>query len=246
MYCSACYPGSCYVKLDKRDCKYTCTNCTNLKAAKTLKRVYPVTLFHYKYSDAVGYLCKAGLCYSIAKRFSEAGIVYEQAAAHERNLGATVSAASLYHEAAKCIEKDNPHHALMCYSKAISAYCQVKRFTTAARLEIDSARLLEEDKNFKGAREHWQRAENLIRTSGTNDSWADRCQLRVAEHAVRCQDFNAAAHMFEQVGVASLGHNLLKFNVPGHFMLALLCMFATVSHFELHWFCQFVFCCFTQ
>ncbi len=159
--------------------------------------------------------------------------MYEQAALHEQNLGATVSAASLYHEAAKWIEKDNPHHALMCYSKAINAYCQIKRFTTAAKLEIDSARLLEEDKNFKGAREHWQRAENLIRTSGENDAWATRCQLRVAEHTLRCQDFSEAAHMFEQVGVASLSHNLLKFNVPGHFMLALVCMFATVSCFEL-------------
>ncbi len=209
--------------------------------------MYPVTLFHCKYSDAIEYLCKAGLYYCIAKRFNEAGIVYEQAADHERNLRATVSAASLYHEAAKCIEKDDPQHARICYSKAISAYCQVKRFTTAARLEIDSARLLEEDKNFKGAREHWQRAENFIRTSVTNDTWADRCQLRAAEHAVRCKDFNAAAHMFEQVGVANLSHNLLKFNVPGHFMLALLCMFATVSRFEIHWLpCQLKFYRFTQ
>ncbi len=203
------------MKLDRKDCKYTCTNCANLKAAKILKRAYPVTLFHYKYSDAIEYLCKAGLHYSIAKRFSEAGLVYEQAAAHERNLATTAPAASLYHEVAKCIENDDPHHALICYSKAISAYCHVKRFTTAARLQIDSVRLLEENKNFKGAREHWQRAENLIRTSGTNDAWADRCQQRAAEHAVRCQDFNAAAHMFEQIGVASLSHNLLKFNVPG-------------------------------
>jgi Soluble NSF attachment protein, SNAP len=49
-------------------------------------------------------------------------------------------------QAALCYRKDDPEESVLCYSRAVNQYCQVGRFATAARLELDIAGIYSDDR----------------------------------------------------------------------------------------------------
>ncbi|CAM9522243.1 unnamed protein product, partial [Choristocarpus tenellus] len=78
------------------------------QAEKVQRRFYTDNITHFKYHDASFYQEKAATCFRIAKRFQDAGASYKSCGRMEEKLGRADVAASFYHIAAQCFQKDDP------------------------------------------------------------------------------------------------------------------------------------------
>ncbi|CBJ26269.1 conserved unknown protein [Ectocarpus siliculosus] len=116
------------------------------EAEKAQRRVYMGPMARFKFQDASNYLELAGQCFRVAKRFQDAGVAYKQCGRLEEKLNNPEVAASFYHEAALCFQKDDPQEAAACYLSAINLFCQRQLFSTAARLECEVAELMQNDR----------------------------------------------------------------------------------------------------
>ncbi|CAM9280978.1 unnamed protein product, partial [Hapterophycus canaliculatus] len=160
----------------------------------------------------------------------DAGAAYKQCGRLEERLNNPEVAASLYHEAALCFQKDDPQEAAVCYLSAINLFCQGQRFSTAARLECEVAELMQSDRNRRLAIVHFLKAADFYRASTCFDEATDRCLLKAstlqrAAHTLGLgQSYLEAAALFQEVGRRMLVDDLLKFNTPDTFLKSVLCL----------------------
>eukprot|EP00903_Cladosiphon_okamuranus_P017757 g16345.t1 len=186
--------------------------------------MYMGPLNRFKFQDASHYLELAGQCFRVAKRFQDAGVAYKQCGRLEEKLKNPEVAASFYHEAALCFQKDDPQEAAACYLSAINLFCQKHRFSTAARLECEVAELMQNDRNRRLAIVHYIKAAYFYRANTCCDEATDRCLLKAAHALGLGESYVEAATLFEEVGRRMLVDDLLKFNTPDAFLKAALCL----------------------
>ncbi|CAM9176613.1 unnamed protein product, partial [Ectocarpus fasciculatus] len=194
------------------------------QAEKAQRRVYMGPMSRFKFQDASNYLELAGQCFRVAKRFQCAGVAYKQCGRLEDKLNNPEVAASFYHEAALCFQKDDPQEAAACYLSAINLFCQRQLFSTAARLECEVAELMENDRNRRLAIVHHIKAADFYRANTCFEEATDRCLLKAAHALALSESYVEAASLFQEVGRRMLVDDLLGFNTPDTFLKAVLCL----------------------
>ena len=135
-------------------------------------------------------------------------------------------AASSYQDAALCYKKTNTPQAVLLYKEVVSIHIDLGRFTTAAKVQKEIGELYEAEGDSASASEAYQTAADYYQAE-ENNSTANQMLLKVAGLAATQKDYKRAIEIYEQVGIASLESNLLKFSVKDYLLRAGLCRLAT-------------------
>jgi alpha-soluble NSF attachment protein len=105
--------------------------------------------------------------------------------------------------------------AVNCLSKAIEIYTDMGRFTMAARHHISIAEIYETDVgDLEKAMQHYEQAADYYKGEESNSS-ANKCLLKVAQHAAQMDKFEKAIGIYEDVRLLSRVSPLLLSLVRG-------------------------------
>lgn len=179
-----------------------------------------------KYEDAEELYSKAANQYKVGKEWDLAGATFEKAAQCHMKMQSPHDAARSYQDAAMCYKKTNTKQAVLLYKEVVSIHIDLGRFTSAAKVQKDVGELLEAEGDTEKAVEAYQTAADYYQAEESN-STANQMLLKVAELSATRKDYRKAIDIYEQVAIASLESNLLKFSVKNYLFSAGLCRLAT-------------------
>jgi len=179
-----------------------------------------------KYEDAEELYTKAANQLKVAKSWDAAGKAFEKAAQCHLKLGSPHDAARSYQDAALCYKKTNASQAVMLYKEVVSIQIDLGRFSTAAKTQKEIGELYEAEGDAEKAKDAFQTAADYYQAEEQNSS-ANQMLLKVAELCAGSADYTRAVEIFEQVAIASLESNLLKFSVKNYLLSAGLCRLAS-------------------
>lgn len=179
-----------------------------------------------KYEDAEELYSKAANQLKVAKQWDAAGAAFEKAAQCHLKMQSPHDAARSYQDAAMCYKKTNTQQAVLLYKEVVSLHIDLGRFTSAAKVQKEIAELYEADCDVANASEAYQTAADYYQAEESN-STANQMLLKVAELAAGSKDYKRAIELYEQVAIASLESNLLKFSVKNYLFSAGLCRLAS-------------------
>ena len=178
-----------------------------------------------KYEDAEEMYKKAANQFKVHKSWDEAGAAFEKAAGCNLKLQSPQDVASSYQDAGNCYRKTNARQALRCFKEVVAVHIDLGRFTMAAKIQKEIGELLEADGDTSGALDEYQKAADYYQAEESH-SQANQVLLKVAEIAAGVKDYTRAVEIYEQVAIASLESNLLRFSVKGYLLNAGLCRLA--------------------
>jgi len=184
------------------------------------------SLFGNKYEDAEVLYSKAANQLKVAKNWDGAGAAFEKAAQCHLKMESPHDAATAYNDAAVCYKKTNSAQAVLLYKEVVSIHIDLGRFSSAAKVQKEIGELLEAVGDSAGAMDAYQTAADYYQAEESN-STANQMLLKVAGLASMCKDYKRAVEIYEQVAIASLESNLLKFSVKDYLLRAGLCRLAT-------------------
>lgn len=141
-----------------------------------------------------------------------AGATFEKSASCHLKLQSPHEAASSYTDAAHCFKKTNVEKAVLLYKEVVSIHIDMGRFSQAAKIQKEMGELHESAADTQAAMEAYQTAADYY-ASEESHSTANQMLLKVAELATGCGDIKRAIEIYEQVAIASLESNLLKYSV---------------------------------
>ena len=109
--------------------------------------------------------------------------------------------------------------AVELYEEAIAIYCDMGRFSNAAKLEKEIAEMYENDNQPDKSMQHYQQAANYFQGE---DSVAaeNQCLLKVAHFSALNEKYDDAIAIYEKVAQACLEKNVLKYSAKGHLFCA--------------------------
>lgn len=176
-----------------------------------------------KVDEAIECYTRAANMFKMAKKWSNAGKAFVEAANLHMKSGTKHDAACNLLDAANCYKKTDNAEAIECLSRAIVIYTDMGRFTMAAKHHQTIAEIYETDcVDQEKAVEHYEQAASYFKGEESNSS-ANKCLLKVAHHAALLQNYDKAIHIYEQVGSSSLESSLLKYSAKEYFFRAALC-----------------------
>ena len=161
--------------------------------------------------------------FKMAKKWSEAGRAFCEAADLHWKAGNKHDAATGYCDAGTCFKKTDPNEAVNCISKAIEIYTDMGRFNIAAKHHMTVAEIYETELvDIEKAITHYEQAADYYKGEESNTS-ANRCLLTVARYAAQLEKYQKAIDIYEEVGAVSVESPLLKYSAKEHFFRAALC-----------------------
>lgn len=195
------------------------------KADKKLAS-WSASLFGNKYEDAEEIYKQAANQFKAAKCWNDAGETFEKAAACHLKLKSPHEVATSYQDAAVCYRKVDTAAAVRCYQQTSEIHIELGRFTSAAKVQKEIGELYEAEGNTELALKAYQQAADHYLAEESH-SQANQVLLKVAGLAADAQDYTRAIEIYEQVAIASLESNLLRFSVKGYLLSAGICRLAT-------------------
>ena len=159
------------------------------------------------------------------------------------NIGKPHEAAVFSLRSAEIMRRVDIADAVDHYENAISMYCEIGRFFTAANIAVGVAELFEEDRNVEEAMNYYKQAADYYRGEGYRTP-ANVQLLKVAHNAALLERFDFATESFEAVIIDYMDDNLKRLNVKDLFLRAGLCQLANggsihgglESHKVLQWY----------
>lgn len=179
-----------------------------------------------KYEDAEEIYKAAANQFKAAKLWTEAGETFEKCAECHLKLKSPHDVATCYQDAAVCYRKTNVDAAVRCYTQTSEIHIELGRFTSAAKVQKEIGELYEAEGNTSAALTAFQSAAEYYMAEESH-SQANQVLLKVAALASAAQDYNRAIEIYEQVAIASLESNLLRFSVKAYLLSAGICRLAT-------------------
>ena len=155
----------------------------------------------------------------------EAGDAFSRCADCQTHLKSPHEAATFYVEAANCFKKVDPSSAMNFFRNAIALYCELGRFTTAAKHQQAIAELHEEDGELTEAIENYQQASDYYLGEDAKAK-SNACLLKIATFASdeKIANYDRAIDIFEQVAETCLEKPLTKYNAKGYYLQAGFCV----------------------
>lgn len=194
------------------------------KADAALKR-FSLFSSSTKYEDAVDCYLKAANNFKMAKKWQEAGDAYNKCAECHIKLKSTHEAATYFVHAADMYKRVDPAAAISHYRHAITMFCEIGRFNSAAKHAEMIGELYEGDANLEEAITYFQQAADYY--AGEDATTREgKCKNKVAKHSASLSRYDVAYRNFEELGSKALESNLLKFNAKKHFLHAGFCLLA--------------------
>jgi len=195
------------------------------KAEKKLKGFGGIFGGNSKWEEAGDMYTKAANLYKMSKAWDQAGAAYQKASECHLKLQSKHEAASNYINAANCYKKSNMTTASQCMKQAIEFYTDEGRFSIAAKHQKELAELYEAEADLENAIANYQTAADYYEGEGSSSS-ANQCLLKVALFSAQLERYDKAIELYEQVAIASIDNNLLKWSVKEYFLRAGLCHLA--------------------
>ena len=109
--------------------------------------------------------------------------------------------------------------AVELYEEAISIYCDMGRFSNAAKLEKEIAEMYENDNQPDKCVQHYQQAANYFQGEDSVTS-ENQCLLKVAHFQALSEKYEEAIAIYVKVAQACLEKNVLKYSAKGHLFCA--------------------------
>lgn len=176
-----------------------------------------------KVEEACDMYVRAANMFKMAKKWSQAGNAFCEAAQLHLKSGSRHDAATAYVDAGNCFKKVDPNEATSVLLKAVEIYTDMGRFTIAAKHHITIAEIYEtEAVDIEKAIQHYEQAADYFKGEESNSS-ANKCLLKVAQYAAQLEQYEKAIEIYEKVGQSSLESSLLKYSAKEHFFRAALC-----------------------
>lgn len=97
--------------------------------------------------DAIECYQRAANMFKMAKKWSQAGSAFCEAANLHGKAGSRHDAATNYVDASNCYKKTDPNEAVNCLHRAIDIYTDMGRFTIAAKHHQSIAEMFENEAN---------------------------------------------------------------------------------------------------
>ena len=150
---------------------------------------------------------------------------YDKCAQCHIKLSSPHEAATQLVAAADMFRRVEPASSITYYQKAISMFCEMGRFSTAAKHCEMIGDLYEKDNNVEEAITFFQQAGDYYMGEDAT-SKANKCFDKVAKHSATLSRYDKASEIFENLAGACLEKNLLKFNARNQFLHAGDCLLA--------------------
>ena len=166
---------------------------------------------------------RAANMFKMAKKWSDAGRAFCEAAELHWKSGNKHDAATGYVDAAVCFKKTDPKEAVSCLQKAIEIYTDMGRFNIAAKHHMTVAEIYESEiVDIEKAISHYEQAADYYKGEESRTS-AHRCMLNVARYAAQLEQYQKAIELYEEVAGDCIESSLLKYSAKEHFFRAALC-----------------------
>lgn len=182
-----------------------------------------------KYEDSAEKFQRAGHAYKAAKAWPQAAKAYENAAKNYQKAKSDSDVANCFIEAARAYVKagDSKTATEVLETEALPRMVDAGRLSQAAKLHQEVAEMMEEEGQYDGAMDNYQKAADLFNAENAG-STASKCLAKIGHLAAQLDppDFDRASIMFAQVGSDCLASNLLKFSAKGYFFNAVICTLA--------------------
>ncbi|XP_068619563.1 alpha-soluble NSF attachment protein [Battus philenor] len=176
-----------------------------------------------KVEEAVDCYLRAANLFKMAKKWSQAGQAFCNAAQLHLKAGVRHDAATNFVDASNCYKKCDPNEAVSCLLKAIEIYTDMGRFTVAAKQHQNIAELYEtECVDLARAMQHYEQAADYFRGEESTSS-ANKCMLKLAQYAAQLEHYDKAIQIYEQIAKSSLDNSLLKYSAKEYMFRAALC-----------------------
>ncbi|KPJ03468.1 PREDICTED: soluble NSF attachment protein [Papilio xuthus] len=176
-----------------------------------------------KVEEAVDCYLRAANLFKMAKKWSQAGQAFCNAAQLHLKAGVRHDAATNFVDASNCYKKCDPNEAVSCLLKAIEIYTDMGRFTVAAKHHQNIAELYEtEVVDVSRAMQHYEQAADYFRGEESTSS-ANKCMLKLAQYAAQLEHYDKAIQIYEQIAKSSLDNSLLKYSAKEYMFRAALC-----------------------
>jgi len=176
-----------------------------------------------KVEEAIECYQRAANLYKMAKKWSQAGHAFCEAASLHAKAGSRHDAATNFIDAGNCYKKSDPNEAVSCHLKAIEIYTDMGRFTIAAKHHQTIAEIYETElADLDRAIQHYEQAADYFKGEESNSS-ANKCLLKVAQYAAQLENYQKAIQIYDQVASTSLDNSLLKYSAKEYFFRASLC-----------------------
>jgi alpha-soluble NSF attachment protein len=173
---------------------------------------------------AVEYFDKAAAQFKMAKSWDDAGQAYSRAGEVSDELKQEHEACNYYISAAKAYKNSDTKKAVQLYKVAVEIHKENNRFSTAAKQYKEIAQLEEKHLNVPAAIKAYSEAADCFQAEDSTTS-GNQMLLKVAELSAGEREFKRAIQIYEQVAVASLDNNLLKYSVKEYLFKATICHF---------------------
>jgi len=177
----------------------------------------------------VMHFINAAQAFLICGRWTEAALAYGQAANMYRyELHALCEAAILYTKAGLASEKVEIGQGLDYFSKAVSVYCDCKKYGQAARIRQWIAENHDTNGNHEGAVIEYKMTTQYYHAANMNQQ-ALQCQRKVAYLLGMDGEYAEASQVYQEIGREEMLHNLTKYSAQDSFFRATLLLLAVES-----------------
>jgi len=168
---------------------------------------------------------EASNAFKMAKDWKNCALANVRCADMANKLGTKHESANYYSQAGDAMKKVELTTAMTYYRLASDIYCELGRFSTAAKQLETVGETLEAEGNLVEAVKCFKQAGDFY--MGENAaSKASKCFEKVAVHSATLGSYDVAARILEDIGTKCLDNTLLVFNAKKHFLRAGFCFLA--------------------
>jgi len=178
-----------------------------------------------KLEEAAELLERAANEFKLAKDYRRAANAYEALADARERAKEHHDAASAHADCGHMYKRVNETAlAVTHYERAASLFAEMGRLAQSAKHLKEAGETLEASGDDERACGAYARASELYESEEGSSATANAVKLKTAAIlSAKLERFEEATQIFEDVGRASLGNNLLRFSVKGYFLQAGIC-----------------------
>ncbi|BFZ11865.1 hypothetical protein BsWGS_14904 [Bradybaena similaris] len=159
----------------------------------------------------------------MAKKWSQAGKAFEEAAQLRLAMGSKDHPATYYIDAGICYRKENPNAAVSAIHKAIEIYTDMGDFKIAANHHITLAEIYASElSDIEKAIQNYEQAADYFKGEESYSS-ANNCLLKMAEYSATQGNYQKAIEIYEKFAVSRMRNPLQKYEAVDYFFHASVC-----------------------
>jgi len=175
-----------------------------------------------KFEEAAEMFTEAGNAYKMAKDWKSAWDAFKKAADCQLRAQSRHDACQAWISASVCYKKCDVSAAIECLKLAVDSYCNIGKFSMAAKHQKEIAEIYEAELDLDSAIAAYRQAADYFSGEDSTSS-ANACLLKVAQFSAQNEKYAEAIEIYEKCAAQSVDNNLLKWSVKDYLLKAGLC-----------------------